>query len=367
MIKTLKTSLHTQRRKAWIYSYDTFTKYPFQVNTYGLPDTIKRKCIEGFKKVARKKGPGRQYKNYEEWVYSKFGKGIADYFYLPYSEKFWTVPAREMTTDWLDVRVPIPSLKEVIEGSRCLHQKEYGPNAVFRYPPRSGISKLPESFSSKIKKRISLDKEAVQVDPRNKLIIFKDSSSIFYKTLISTMPLPELFAIMDDAVPSEVIGAVKGLRCNSILSVNVGIKKPIVNNHHWIYYPEDSYSFFRISFPKNFCSALAPRDKSSINAEIAYSPDRPVDKRKIADKVVRDLIRGKVLEKKDKVEFVDVQDVKYGYPIYDHNRRKNMKIIEDYLRRFDIYTAGRYGKWEYQWMDDAILDGKRVAQEVNGR
>ena len=44
-----------------------------------------------------------------------------------------------------------------------------------------------------------------------------------------------------------------------------------------------------------------------------------------------------------------------------------MKTIEAFLKRFDVYLAGRYGRWEYQWMDDAILDGKRVAEEINNK
>lgn len=368
LIEKLKTPLRIQNRNAWIYSYDTFTKYPFQVNTYGLPDKVRQECVDGFRKASRNNQSKRRYKNYEEWVYYKFGKGIAEYFYLPYSEKFWTISPREMTTDWLDVRVPIPSLKDVIDGSLRLHKKEYGSNALFRYPLKGSISELPNSFISKMKGRVFLNKEAARIDPCGKSVTFKDGSVVFYKSLIATIPVPELFTIMaKEVIPPNVINAVKGLRCNSVLCVNLGIKKSKLNNFHWIYYPDEEYSFFRINFPKNFCSVLTPRSRSSITAAVSYSSYRPLDRRNIVDRVIKDLIKAKILNKRDKIELVDLQDIKYGYPIYDHNRKENIKIIEDYLKKFDIHLAGRYGRWEYQWMDDAILDGKRAAEQVKKR
>jgi len=360
----LKCKMRLKRRSAWIYSHSVMTKYPFQVNTFGLPENIKRSCVKGFKEVAKNKIEEPGYENYEEWVYAKFGNGIANNFYLPYSEKFWTISPREMTTDWLNVRVPVPKLREVVEGSRRLYKKEYGPNALFRYPSKSGISEIPESFLSEVKDRIFLKKKAIDLSLKNRTIRFKDNSSVSYKTLISTMPIPELFKTLGDMVPSKVKDAVKGLRCNSILCVNIGIGRPNICDSHWIYYPEENYSFFRISFPGNFCRKLVPLNKSSITAEIAYSDYKPIDKKKIADKVIKDLLKAKIIKIKDKIELIDVRDIKYGYPIYDHDRKKNMEVIENYLKNFDIYLAGRYGRWEYQWMHDAILDGKRAARGV---
>lgn len=365
LINKLNCKIHVIKRSAWIYSNGVMTKYPFQVNTFGLPAGVKKDCIDGFRDVCAKKNSGKKCKDYEKWIYSKFGKGIAEHFYLPYSEKFWTVPAKEMTTDWVDVRVPLPKLDEVIEGSRRLYEKEYGPNAAFRYPLNTGISKIPEAFLPKISNRVFLNKKAVCLSLKDKVITFEDGSIAGYKSLISTIPVPELFGIIKDNVPSKVINSAKGLRCNSILCINLGIRKPGIHKSHWIYYPEKDYSFFRISFPKNFCDKLAPAGKSSITAEIAYAGH--INKQAAAKKVIKDLLRAKILKKENEIGLIDIRDVKYGYPIYDHSRSANMKTISGYLKKFDVVLAGRYGKWEYQWMHDAILDGKRVVEEVKQR
>jgi len=158
--------------------------------------------------------------------------------------------------------------------------------------------------------------------------------------------------------------AAGGLRYNSILCINLGIRRENLNSYHWMYFPEEKFSPFRISFPKNFSKYTAPKHWSSIQAEISYSKDRPITHRDIVDKVIRDLIKAKVVKATDKIKLVGTQDIKYGYVIYDHNRKGNLEIINKFLRNNDIYNRGRYGQWEYLWMDEAILSGREISKQI---
>ncbi|MEW6614402.1 MAG: FAD-dependent oxidoreductase [Thermodesulfobacteriota bacterium] len=360
LIKNLNAPLLVQRRRAWIYSYNTLTRYPFQANTYGLPIKVVKDCLLGFIDVYNK--DSINYDNYEDWIYATFGKGIAEHFLIPYSEKFWTIPPKEMTADWPDSRIPRPELEEVLEGALSDQKKGFGPNWTFRYPKKNGICTIPDAFYS-INSEIFLNKEAIGVDIQKKEITFSDGFKKRYDKLISTTPLPELVKIIHD-LPGEVVNASQGLRYNSIFCVNLGIKNPNLNDAHWIYYPQGDYSFFRISFPKNFLENSVPEGKSSITSEISYSQFKELDKGTIVDRVIKDLIKAKVLKRNDKIELIDTRDIKYGYIIYDHNRSKNSSIIKKFLMDNNIYTAGRYGSWEYYWMDDSILDGKRAIDHI---
>jgi protoporphyrinogen oxidase len=358
--KKKNLGLKSRRRSAWIYSYGALTKYPFQANTFGLPKDIIRECVYGFIEASEKSKC--RYGNYEDWVYSAFGRGIADNFYLPYSEKFWTVKASELTTDWLGARVPRPRLKQVIAGAISLQKEEFGPNMLFQYPDSGGIQKITEALI-RPDARILLGKAAVSLHPQEKLVRFSDGSYVYYDNLISTLPLPELFNIIK-GVPQPVQEAVKGLRHNSVLCVNLGIGREDIGPYHWIYYPEEKISFFRIGFPKNFSGRTVPPGQSSVQAEISYSKKRPIRYRDIVDKVIRDLIKTRVLKAKDKTKLISVKDIKYAYIIYDHERLSNLRAINKFLRKYNIYTAGRYGRWEYLWMDEAILSGKNILKEV---
>ncbi|MFH1888969.1 MAG: FAD-dependent oxidoreductase [Candidatus Omnitrophota bacterium] len=349
-----------KKRSAWIYSHGALTKYPFQANTFGLPSRIIFECLAGFIDTFDK--PRKRYGNYEEWIYGAFGKGIADNFYLPYSEKFWTVGAKELTTDWLDVRVPRPKTEQVIVGAFSLQKEEFGPNTLFRYPRRGGIQSIPEALLGQ-KKDIVFRKEAVKIDTVNKSVLFSDGSRVYYRKLISTMPLPEIVKIVDN-VPARVSRAAGELRHNSVLCINLAVKDERLNATHWIYFPEEKFAPFRISFPRNFSSLTVPKGWSSIQAEISYSRERPLARGSIVDKVIKGLIAAGILKGAEKIKSVGTDDIKYAYVIYDHKRRSNAEEIRKFLRENDIYTAGRYGEWKYLWMDEAILSGRQAAMEA---
>lgn len=361
--KCKNLGLKSKDRFALIHSNNVLTKYPFQANTFGLPKNIVIQCLAGFINTLGKNIS--KYDNYEDWIYTNFGKGIANNFYLPYSEKFWTVKAKELTVDWLDVRVPRPHLEDVIAGAISVQEKEFGPNAVFRYPRHGGIQRLTEVLLKR-NTELSLNKEAVKIELDKRLIHFSNKTAVGYNKLISTIPLPELFKIID-IVPKSVMEAVKDLRHNSVLCINLGIKRENIGSFHWIYFPEEKYVPFRISFPKNFSKHTVPKNWSSIQAEISYSKTRPILHRDIVEKVIKDLIRAKIINPKDKIKLIGTSDIKYAYVIYDHRRKNNLKTIKKFLRKHDIHNAGRYGQWEYLWMDDAILSGRRIVEEIKGR
>lgn len=353
-------AIRQKKRSAWIYSYGVLTRYPFQANTFGLPKDIVFQCLNGFIQALKRKK--KTHDNYEEWIYSAFGKGIAKNFYLPYSRKFWTIEAKELTTDWLDVRVPRPSLKQVIHGALSPQDDEFGPNALFRYPDSGGIKHLAQALVNKNMK-IKLRKKANKLEIKKKVIHFDDGATLRYNNLISTMPLPELFKISDYA-PAPVASAVRGLRHNSVLCVNLGVRREKLNNFHWVYFPEEDYIFFRVSFPNNFSKSTAPKGWSSIQAEISYSNTKPISLKGITDRVISGLLKARIIRPQDHVKLISIKDIPYAYVIYDHDRIRNLTAINYFLQNNQIINAGRYGKWEYQWMDNAILDGKRAAALV---
>jgi protoporphyrinogen oxidase len=61
---------------------------------------------------------------------------------------------------------------------------------------------------------------------------------------------------------------------------------------------------------------------------------------------------------------VDINDIKYGYPIYDSQYNRARGDIINELNRHNIIACGRYGSWRYFSMENAILDGRRAASLI---
>jgi protoporphyrinogen oxidase len=354
--------LEEQRREAWIYHYGVFTRYPFQANTYGLPVDVVKECLLGF---IENDHDQQKIETYEDWLYYQYGRGICERFMIPYSIKFWGVPPRELTTEWVSVRHPRPSLEEVLTGALTDQTKGFGVNAHFRYPREGGFGALAEGLADAVgRERIHLGHRVTRLDlDRRELEFNGRGPALPYETVVSTVPLPELVKLIPGA-PGPVRRAANLLRTNSILVVNLGINRPQLTDKHWIYYPEADYSFFRVSFPMNFKASTAPVGASSIACEIAYGEGWEVDRAGIIDRVVADLRRSNILSTEDEVIFQEVIDIKYAYVLFDRNRRPAVRLIHEFLRAHGIFPCGRYGDWAYLWSDEAILSGRRAARAV---
>jgi protoporphyrinogen oxidase len=213
---------------------------------------------------------------------------------------------------------------------------------------------------------LHLQKRIVKLDLPGHRVDFADGTSAGYEQAILTLPLTLLADLVDD-LPAEVAAAVAGLRHNSILCINLGVDRPAISDKHWVYFYEKEFVFFRISFPMNYGPTMAPPGKSSISAEIAYYPGQAIDRERAVEDTIAGLRRSGVLLPSDTVEVINVTDITYAYPIYDHARPANVATIHAFLRPYDVIPAGRYGEWAYYWMDDSILSGRRAAAAASGR
>jgi len=354
------------QRNAWVYSHQTFSRYPFQANFFGLPYSIAKDCLLGFIEASdghlRKRIKSH---NFKDWVYNTFGQGIAEHFMIPYNQKFWTVPCEDLSCEWIDRFIPIPTLEETIEGAIAESKRKLGYNAFFWYPIKGGIEEVVLAFVRRIKK-INTPCEATKIDIRKKEIVFRDRSKERFNKLITTIPLPEITCLIED-LPLDVKSAIKDLRYTSVFNLNLGIDRDNLSHKHWIYFPEEEFIFYRVGFPHTLSSHSVPFGKSSLYIEVSYSKEKPINKQTIVKRIIEDLIKAGILYEDDKIIAQDTNDIKYGYIIYNHRYQKNTKRILDFLARHNIYSIGRYGAWRYMSMEDAIIDGKVVTDKLSDK
>ena len=358
--KLLNGNLRKHRRNSSIYAFDVHVRYPFQANLFGLPANVARKCLSGFIQAQNNgKIAGANNSSFKNWIYRTFGKGIAEYFMLPYNQKFWTASLEDLTCEWIDGFIPVPSLEELIEGTVAENRKDYGYNASFWYPAEGGIEELALAFVKRIQK-IKTNAQAKRIDLAKKRIIFQDNKEVKYDYLVSTIPLPELAKIMGNT-PKEVTEAFQHLRWSSVFNLNLGIDRDKISDKHWVYFPDKKLIFFRIGFPHNFSSALTPPGKSSLYVEAAYPNHNFANKGNLVCRIIEDLKKVGILLPEDKILAKDINDMKYAYVIYDRNYSKATNKIADFLKFHQILPLGRFGSWKYMSMEDVILDGKKAA------
>ena len=416
--KLLGDNMHWQDREAWIYSKGVYTRYPFQGALHGLPPEVLKECLVGAiearfgsLKAARGEmtaangahatsspsackadsitdccGDGSldgdlkiislvehakpasvkpQFRNFEEFIYGVWGRGVAKHFAIPYNRKLWTVPLSEMETSWLGGRVPMPDLEEMIDGALRPSRKPVGPNARFGYPLRGGFQAVMDGFLPLLHGEIKLNAKVASVVPSKHMVVLETGASYVYEKLISTMPLPRLIACIGDEAPDRVRAAAESLRHVSVRCVNLGIAREKITDKHWIYYPEDSV-FHRIFVQGNASPNNNAPGGFALTCEISYSAHKPLpcEGDALIDRCIADCIAVGILTPEDQVVARNQVDMPYAYVVYDHARAENVDLIRRWLAARDIELAGRYSEWEYYNSDHAFLAGRNAAMRV---
>lgn len=346
-------------RRSLVYSHGAYTRYPFQANTHGLPPAVAYECVLGFLRAERAP-PGPAPVTFEEHCRRAFGDGFARHFFLPYNEKMWGVPPRELTADWCGRFVPRPTVEDVVAGAVGLADRELGYNASFLYP-RAGIGALPEAMARRLGGRVEFGSAPRAIDWRARRLSL-GGRDVAYRRLVSTAPLDALGRLLVDP-PAEVRAAFGRLRCTRLHYLDVALDAPAGRDLHWAYVPEARLPFYRVGVYSHFSPAMAPPGKAGLYVELARRapPDAAAIEGALAGLVEMGLVR-----RASDVRFVRPRRVSHAYVVFDRDRRGALDVIEPFLAEHGIESAGRYGAWTYASMEDALVAGRRAARAALG-
>ncbi|MBI4052108.1 MAG: FAD-dependent oxidoreductase [Elusimicrobia bacterium] len=366
ILNLLKGNLYLRERRSWIYSNGIYTRYPFQANTYGLPQRVIEDCVVGFLKTAGQGSNHRLFKSpsFKHWALQTFGEGICKHFMFPYNEKLWRVPLNRMTTEWQGRFVPKPKLEEVLYGSLTDQKKFFGYNAAFRYPKRGGIQSLPDALAQRIQ-NLHLGARVTRVDLRERVAQVNGVGEIAFKFLVNTAPLNR-FVDLISWVPSSVREAGRQLRFTDVYCLSLGVQRAGVSDRHWIYFPEKRFNFYRVGFSTNFSPHVAPPGATSMYIELSRRPGEGIDLAREEKRALEGLRSCGILKSSDRLLARHWIPMPCAYVLYDFQRERALHAIFTYLRGQKVESIGRYGAWKYSFMEEAILDGKRCAQKILG-
>jgi protoporphyrinogen oxidase len=358
------------QRRAAIFSRGVFTRFPYQVNTHGLPPEVVAENLVGFvEAVYGEKGRElreREPQNFTEFVLRYMGEGFARNFMLPYNRKLWTVDPSELSAEWVGRFVPRPTLKEVVDGALGVGSDTLGYNASFLYPREGGIESLARAMRSGLHGgELSVCTEPTEIDWRARRVSLSDGRVLPYGHLVSTISLPGLVRLLargKAGVPEAVQAAAGRLRATTVTHVSVGVRGANRQPWHWIYLPEPEFKTYRIGSPSAVYAPLAPPDTSTFYVE--YSHHGELSKAQCEAYALEDLRRSQMVHPDAQVLFARASEIPHAYVLYDAAYGEAKREILHFLEHAGIQTAGRYGQWEYSSMEDAILAGRAAARAI---
>ncbi|MDR1418499.1 MAG: FAD-dependent oxidoreductase [Endomicrobium sp.] len=361
-INKISGGLFEVKRNAYIYLNKTFIPYPFQAHLSYLPEKIKKECLEGI--VKRKNINIHANMSFLNWSKAMFGYGITKYFMSPYNKKLWNYDLNKMTATWVGKFVPKPEACSIIKSAYSENKKKYGYNSVFYYPKKNGCEALINGLLKKVK--VNFNSKTTKIDIENKTIYCQNGKSYKYDKIISTQPMLELLKQIN-SVPKNIQKASKKLLYSSVRCINIGVQAnncvpEILKNKHWIYIPESKFSFYRVGLYSNVYPKSAPKHCYSFYVEYSSFSGK---KYKKTENIIEDLKKINFIRSNDKIIAFNSVDIPYAYIIFDKDRENSLREITGFLNKNNIFSIGRYGAWEYSFIEKNINDAKTLVEKLN--
>jgi protoporphyrinogen oxidase len=132
-----------------------------------------------------------------------------------------------------------------------------------------------------------------------------------------------------------------------------------------VYFPQKKYPFYRVGVYSNIMPSMAPAGCASFYVEVSHVADTGRNEAGEIEAVTRGLYESRMLSVDDRIEFVEALPIECAYVIFDAHRKDAVTVIDSWLRSRGIYSIGRYGAWEYSFMEKNIIDGIETARMLN--
>jgi UDP-galactopyranose mutase len=352
-----------QPRQAWVYSHGTYVRYPFQSHLHGLPTAVVRDCLVGLMNVQRDDPAPPA--TLADWMTRTFGDGIVRHFLGPYNAKLWGYPLDEIAPAWTAERIVTPDVGAIVTGAlETRHQDDYI-NARVAYPAAGGFSGLYQGFIDHAADRLRCGVRIDRISLADRAAYSSDGEEFPFEQLISTMPLDQLAARITD-LPSSCADIARELRHNSLHLVNLVVDAEGMTDMQRIYSADPGVPFHKLVLNSNSSPDLRSRPRFGIQAEVSYTPLKPVSPHGLIGQVTDAIVTMGLVERAA-IREAQTRTVEYAYPVYTGTTAAGRDHILRTLAEADVLCAGRFAEWLYINSDDAVLRGRLAAAAVRAR
>jgi len=340
------------------YYKGKWIKHPAMNNLYPLNTEEKIRIIQDF----INRDQAKVVNHYDDWLRKQYGDYFTDHFTRKYTRKYWTIEPQDMDTKWIGPRMYVPNLEEVLRGALSTETPNVHYSGSNRYPVYGGNVSFLNNMKSGLK--IVCNKTAKKIDTEKKIIIFEDGSSDNYDILLSTLPLPVVCQIIVNT-PDIVKKAAEELDYTIGVMVSLGFRKPKVLPSSGVYIYDENLIPARLHSPSDFSSETAPEGCSSLQAEVYFSKYKPRTESldEIMEHVIQQLSSIGLFEENE-IVVKDVRMEEYANIIFRPSIYENRDKIHSYLDDKQIFFAGRFGEWDYLWMDQSFMSGENTAKKI---
>ncbi len=302
----------------------------------------------------------------EETLRNNYGDYLFSHFFKPYTEQFWKIPCNELSPD----AVPYNIRKGLFKTLQTFGARPKGTSSLEREKlpmqyPRKGFGEIADRLAIQcktlgVKIHLPIHLEDLEHTKENQwLLTWNHGTSLQnqkYDAVVSTIPIPEFFAIWKEKIPDEIGKTATKLKYRPLQLMAIATTQSnILKGRQYVYFLDRPYN--RLFETSQFSPDLNPQGENLLALEL--SPPSPQDhslqtSEKISDDILRSL-RTDIDLDLNKIKNCFTFEIPYAYPIYDYTYQKHLQKIKDFVAQYpSLEILGRSGEFRYMDSDRCI-------------
>lgn len=327
-------------RNAKILLNNVLIGYPLENYLYQLPEAQLRPIIDELLELITKgKKDVSAYSNFKDFLIGNFGERLYALYFGPYNSKIWDTDISKVPLEWLDGKLPMPQIKDVIISNIIKKEESSMVHATFYYPKRNGSQFIVDRFAENQQINVSYDVKLIETTIDGKISI--NNNDIITDAVVYCGDVRKLNTIIaiNDVELQEALKKVINLPSNGTSNVFCETDD---NDISWLYLPENKFKAHRIIYTGNF-SATNNEGSTRKTCVVEFSGKQ--EKETMLEELKR--LPGNLVP----LEFNYEPN---SYIIQEKETHNNVENIKRLLEKYNIYLLGRFAEWEYYNMDAAI-------------
>ena len=290
--------------------------------------------------------------SFEHVALSRFGKGLYEHFFKPYTQKMFGVPPSEISVEWARQKLRVSGLRDAVRRDTKIYFSQ------FHYPQTGGYGAISEAIYNRVADHVELEARV------EGLTLEGDSIA----TVIYRRGGREHALACDrvvSTIPATVLGRLLGhrfsLRYQQVALVYLLVDRPQVMPYHWVYFADLDVAINRLAEFKNFADREAPADRSVMVAEVTLDVADP------QAEVIAALERFDLVDRREIVDTLVLSE-KYGYPVYDRefeNARDEARTLFGSIP--NLHLVGRNSEFRHNEIDENFASAMRLVAGLTER
>ena len=305
--------------------------YPVENHIYLFDNNVQNSFINDI--LAISKNEGFEPTNFEDFLKHRFGETLYGLYFKPYNEKVWRRSLSRVPLSWLEGKLPMPTVQEMIYNNINQVKEKAFVHATFWYEKHNGSQYIADKLAQGVDIRYNSNIKRIERVTDGWVINGDKFDKVVFCGNIKQLP-----TLIESADMSQFAADIDSLEYHGTTSVFCEID---YSPYSWVYLPDSRYDSHRIICTGNF--AASNNAPGKMTATVEFTDE--ISKEEIVEQLKRIPMNPRYLAHHYN---------RYTYPIQDVNTREMVASLKACLAKDNFFFTGRFADWEYYNMDVAI-------------